>query len=56
MAVSALANILLVRYMHGVASRTQSQALAADAENHRIDIYTAAGVLTGLLRSEEHTS
>ncbi|MBV9471265.1 MAG: cation transporter [Abitibacteriaceae bacterium] len=49
MAVSALANIGVVRYMLRVAGQTQSQALAADAENHRVDIYTAAGVLLGLL-------
>lgn len=49
MAVSALANVGVVRYMRGVAEATQSQALTADAENHRVDIYTAVGVLTGLL-------
>jgi cation diffusion facilitator family transporter len=49
MAAAALVNIFIVRSMLAVADRTGSQALRADAENHRADIYAAVGVFAGLL-------
>ena len=49
MAISAVVNLLVVRTMFRVARQTDSLALHADAENHRADIYTAAGVLAGLV-------
>jgi len=49
MAFAAIVNVFVVRKMLAVARRTGSQALRADAENHRTDIYAALGVLGGLL-------
>ncbi len=49
MAAAALVNVFVVRAMLVVARKTGSQALSADAENHRADIYAAAGVLLGLV-------
>lgn len=49
MAASALINVFVVRSMLAVARRSGSQALRADAENHRADIYAASGVFLGLV-------
>lgn len=49
MALAALVNVFVVRFMLQVARQTGSQALRADAENHRADIYAAGGVCLGLL-------
>ncbi len=49
MATAALVNVFVVRFMFRVARQTGSQALHADAENHRADIYAASGVFVGLL-------
>jgi cation diffusion facilitator family transporter len=49
MAAAAVVNVFVVRAMLVVAERTGSQALRADAENHRADIYAAAGVFVGLM-------
>lgn len=49
MAVAAFVNIFVVRHMIDVARKTGSQALKADAENHRADIYAAGGVFVGLV-------
>ncbi len=48
MGVSALVNAFVARIMFRVAIETDSQAIKADAQNHRADIYTAAGVFIGL--------
>ncbi len=48
MALAALVNVFVVRFMFRVAGQTGSQALRADAENHRVDIYAATGVFAGL--------
>jgi len=49
MALAAFVNIFVVRVLLNVARQTGSQALKADAENHRADIYAAGGVCLGLL-------
>jgi len=49
MAVSAIANYLVSRHLLKVARRTGSVALEADAMHLRTDVYTSAGVLSGLL-------
>jgi len=48
MALSALANYLVSRHLLGVAAKTDSVALEADALHLRTDVYTSAGVLGGL--------
>ncbi len=48
MLVSAVANYLVSRYLLGVAVRTDSVALEADAMHLRTDVYTSVGVLGGL--------
>lgn len=49
MAVAAIVNVFVVRFMLRVAKATGSQALRADAENHLADIYAAGGVFVGLV-------
>jgi cation diffusion facilitator family transporter len=49
MVVSALVNSFIVRVVSGIAVRTESPSLHAAAQDHRADIYTAVGVLIGLL-------
>lgn len=49
MAVSAVVNYLVSRYLLNVAIKTDSVALEADALHLRTDVYTSAGVLGGLL-------
>lgn len=49
MVVSAVVNVFILRYVKRVAEQTDSQALRADAQDHRNDIYTAIGVLIGLI-------
>ncbi len=48
MAVSAVLNTLLSRYLLRVAAATDSVALRADALHLLTDVYTSAGVLVGL--------
>lgn len=49
MAVSVLVSILLSRYLFRVAKKTDSLALEAIAHNIAADVYSAAGVLVGLV-------
>jgi cation diffusion facilitator family transporter len=49
MAVSATVNIFIVRYVQRTAEATNSASLRATAQDHRADIYTAIGVLIGLI-------
>ena len=49
MAVSAMVNFLVSRYLLNVAVRTDSVALKADAMHLRTDVYTSAGVFAGLI-------
>lgn len=48
MAVSALVNWFVARYLFSVARKTSSVALEADAWHLRADVYTSLGVLVGL--------
>ena len=48
MALSAIANWFVSRYLFRVAKKTDSIALEADAWHLRADVYTSVGVLTGL--------
>jgi cation diffusion facilitator family transporter len=48
MAGSALVNIFVARYLYGVARRTDSLALRADAQHLSIDVWTSLGVVAGL--------
>lgn len=48
MAVSAVVNVLVSRYLFRVARRTDSLALQADAEHLRVDVWTSVGVMAGL--------
>jgi cation diffusion facilitator family transporter len=48
MAISALMNGFVVRYIMRIARRTESEALRAAAQDHRADIYAAIGVFIGL--------
>jgi cation diffusion facilitator family transporter len=49
MVFSAILNVFVWRYVKRVAERTDSQALHADAQDHRNDIVTAVAVLAGLI-------
>jgi cation diffusion facilitator family transporter len=49
MALSAIANYLVSRYLMRAAVRTDSVALKADALHLRTDVYTSVGVLGGLV-------
>ena len=49
MVVSALVNTFIVRYVRRTARKTGSSSLLAAAQDHRADIYTAVGVLIGLI-------
>ena len=49
MIISALVNIFVSRRLYKVAKRTESIALEADAIHLKMDVYTSAGVATGLL-------
>ena len=49
MLVSAIVNFFIVRVVSRAAERTESPSLHAAAQDHRADIYTAIGVLIGLL-------
>ena len=49
MAISAIANYFVSRHLLAVARRTDSIAVEADALHLRTDVYTAAGVLAGLV-------
>lgn len=49
MVISIVVNFLVSSYMMKVAKETDSQALEADATHLRADIWTSAGVLTGLI-------
>jgi cation diffusion facilitator family transporter len=48
MGVSAVANLLVARYLFRVARQTDSLALEADGEHLRTDVITSAGVMVGL--------
>ncbi len=48
MLFSALANLLVSRYLFRVARETESMALQADAWHLRTDVYTSLGVTVGL--------
>ena len=48
MALSAVINIVLSRYLFRVGRETDSMALEADAEHLRTDVLTSVGVLAGL--------
>jgi cation diffusion facilitator family transporter len=48
MALSAVVNWFVSRYLFRVAKKTDSIALKADAWHLRADVYTSAGVLAGL--------
>ena len=48
MAISALVNWFVSRYLFKVAGQTRSVALEADAWRLRADVYTSLGVLVGL--------
>ncbi|MHC1697240.1 MAG: cation diffusion facilitator family transporter [Geobacteraceae bacterium] len=48
MAISALVNWFVSRYLFRVARKTRSVALEADAWHLRADVYTSIGVLSGL--------
>jgi len=48
MAVSAIVNWFMSRYLFRVAKKTNSIALEADALHLRADVYTSVGVLVGL--------
>jgi cation diffusion facilitator family transporter len=49
MLISAVVNAFIVRFVSRAADRTESPSLHAAAQDHRADIYTALGVLIGLL-------
>jgi cation diffusion facilitator family transporter len=49
MLVSAIVNVCIVRVVSRTAERTESPSLHAAAQDHRADIYTAIGVLIGLV-------
>lgn len=49
MGLSAVVNIIVSRHIFIVARKTDSQALEADAEHLRADVYTSAGVMVGLI-------
>lgn len=49
MALSAMVNWFVSRYLFRVAGETDSVALEADAWHLRADVYTSAGVLVGLV-------
>ena len=49
MAISAVANIFVSRYLYKVAKQEDSIALEADALHLKVDVYTSAGVSLGLL-------
>lgn len=49
MFVSAVVNAFIVRVVSRAAERTESPSLHAAAQDHRADIYTAIGVLIGLV-------
>lgn len=49
MAVSAVVNVFVLRFVLRVGRQSGSQAIQAVAEDHRADIYTACGVLLGLI-------
>lgn len=49
MAISALANTLVARYLFIVAHREDSVALKADAHHLSVDVYTSLGVFAGLI-------
>lgn len=48
MIISAIVNIFVSRRLYKVAKRTESIALEADALHLKMDVYTSAGVATGL--------
>lgn len=48
MAISALVNIFIARYLFRVAKATDSLALEADAHHLNIDVWTSVGVVAGL--------
>lgn len=48
MGASALCTLLLVAYMKGVAKRTRSKALAADAVHYQTDVWANVAVLAGV--------
>ncbi len=49
MIISAIVNIFVSRRLYKVAKKTESIALEADAIHLKMDVYTSAGVATGLL-------
>jgi cation diffusion facilitator family transporter len=49
MALSAVVNFFVARYLHRVARATDSIALAADAHHLSVDVVTSVGVFFGLL-------
>ncbi|MBI4284919.1 MAG: cation transporter [Chloroflexi bacterium] len=49
MLVSILASVFLSRHLHRVAHATGSSALEANARNIATDVYSAAGVIAGLI-------
>jgi cation diffusion facilitator family transporter len=49
MIVSAIVNFFVSRRLYKVAKKTESIALEADALHLKMDVYTSAGVATGLL-------
>ena len=49
MAVSAVVNFFISRYLHRVARQTDSVALEADAWHLTTDVYTSVGVVAGLI-------
>lgn len=49
MAVSAVSNVLVARYLLHVAHQTDSLALEADAHHLQTDFYTSVGVAVGLI-------
>ena len=49
MLVSAVVNAFIVRFVSRAADRTESPSLHAAAQDHRADIFTAIGVLAGLI-------
>ena len=49
MSVSAVTNFFVSRHLYRVAKRTDSIALEADALHLKTDIYTSAGVASGLI-------
>lgn len=49
MAASSIVNTFVARHIYQVARKSDSQALEADAEHLRTDVFTSAGVMVGLI-------